>query len=545
MKTHIFTVNVEEYFHVDALSGVVLEKHWDRLEPRMEANLELILDLLRRHQATATFFVYGRIAELDPDLVRRIVAEGHEVASRGYQPQQLDRVSRRQLLAEIDRAKQVLEAAGANEIVGFRSPDWLGERHLWLLDELAARGYAYDASLNPAGRKLADRPELHVIHRYRGGPMWELPIATVGAAGLRLAISGGNYVRQFPHKLLKRLVAWKSRHLGEPLVFYLHTWEVDPDEPELQGVPLLKRIRHYRRLDKPRWVFADYLSRYRFVGVADHLGLPHPGREPATRPVPPDVATSTGATAGAPVTLVVPMYNERKTLHYLQRTLLELRRSLRGRYRVRFLLVDDGSSDDTAVELGQYFGDLDDCRIVRHDRNRGVAAAIFTGIREADTEWVGSIDCDCSYDPSVLEEMLPMLERADMATASPYHPEGKVYNVPGWRLFLSKTLSRLYSAVLGERIYTYTSCCRVYRRAAMLAHRPAHGGFLGVAEMLLSLHRAGGRVVEHPAVLESRLLGESKMKIGRTIVGHLGLLREAAARRMREAAAPRMRGVAP
>lgn len=545
MKTHIFTVNVEEYFHVAALSGVVLEKHWDRLEPRMEANLEFILDLLRRHQAIATFFVYGRIAELDPDLVRRIVAEGHEVASRGYQPQHLDKVSRQQLLAEIDRAKEVLEAAGANEILGFRAPDWLGERHLWLLDELAARGYAYDASLNPAGRKLARRPDLHTIHRYRGGPMWELPIATVGAAGLRLAISGGNYIRQFPHKLLKRLVAWKSRHQGESLVFYLHTWEVDPDEPELRGVPLLKRIRHYRRLGKPRWVFADYLSRYRFVGIADHLGLPHPGREPATRSAPPDAAPSTGATAGVTVTLVVPIYNEHKTLRYLQRTLLELRRRLRCRYHVRFLLVDDGSSDDTPVELARYFGDLDDCRIVRHGRNRGVAAAIFTGIREADTEWVASIDCDCSYDPSVLEEMLPVLERADMVTASPYHPRGRVYNVPGWRLFLSKTLSRLYSAVLGRRLYTYTSCCRVYQRDAMLAHRPAHGGFLGIAEMLLSLHRAGGHVVEHPAVLESRLLGESKMKVGRTIVGHLGLLREAAALRTRGATERRMRGAAP
>ncbi|MGH9381487.1 MAG: glycosyltransferase [Thermoanaerobaculia bacterium] len=536
MKTHIFTVNVEEYFHVAVLSGVVLEKHWDRLEPRMEANLEFILDLLRRRQATATFFVYGRIAELDPDLVRRIVAEGHEVASRGYQPQHLDEVSRQQLLAEIDRAKEVLEAAGANEILGFRAPDWLGERHLWLLDELAARGYAYDASLNPAGWQRAGRTDLHTIHRHRGGPLWELPIATVGAAGLRLAISGGNYIRQFPHKLLKRVVAWKSRGESEPLVFYLHTWEVDPDEPELRGVPLLRRIRHYRRLGKPRWVFADYLSRYRFVGAADYLGLPHPGREPAVRPESLGVVPAAGAAAGVPVTLVVPLYNERKTLRYLQRTLLELRRRLGGRYRVRFLLVDDGSGDDTPVELERYFGDLDDCRIVRHDHNRGVAAAIFTGIREADTEWVCSIDCDCSYDPSVLEEMLPMLEHADMATASPYHPQGRVYNVPGWRLFLSKTLSRLYSAVLGQRLYTYTSCCRVYRRGAMLAHQPAHGGFLGIAEMLLSLHRTGGRIVEHPAVLESRLLGESKMKVGRTIVGHLGLLREAAVRRVRGAA---------
>ena len=111
-----------------------------------------------------------------------------------------------------------------------------------------------------------------------------------------------------------------------------------------------------------------------------------------------------------------------------------------------------------------------------------------------------------------------------MVTASPYHPLGIVRNVPEWRLFLSKSLSRLYSAVLRERIFTYTSCCRVYRRSRMLPLELRNGGFLGTAEMLIRLKATGGRVAEVPATLESRLLGESKMKIARTIGGHLGLL---------------------
>jgi glycosyltransferase involved in cell wall biosynthesis len=227
---------------------------------------------------------------------------------------------------------------------------------------------------------------------------------------------------------------------------------------------------------------------------------------------------------GPEVTIVVPIYNEEKNTSYLKRTLAELRTRLAGRYRLKLLLVDDCSRDGTARALQEHFGSVADCRIVTHDTNRGVAAAIMTGIREASTEVVCSIDCDCSYDPVILEKMLPLVENADIVTASPYHPDGRVVNVPAWRLFLSKTLSRLYSATLDERIYTYTSCCRVYRRSALLPLALEHGGFLGTAEMLIKAKLAGKHIVEVPATLESRLLGESKMRVARTIRGHLGLL---------------------
>jgi dolichol-phosphate mannosyltransferase len=124
--------------------------------------------------------------------------------------------------------------------------------------------------------------------------------------------------------------------------------------------------------------------------------------------------------------------------------------------------------------------------------------------------------------------MIPLLQRenADMVTASPYHPAGAVLNVPEWRLFLSKTLSKMYSAVLKERFHTFTSCCRVYKKSAMEKVKVENGGFLGVAEMLIDLKLSGGRVVEYPATLESRLLGDSKMKIARTIRAHLGLIED-------------------
>lgn len=524
---YILTIAVEDYFHVAALRGAVRDAHWSRLEPRLERNLDATLDLLARHGAKATFFVFGRIAETEPELVRRIADAGHEVASRGYWPRATTGICKDEFLEDLHRARKAIEEAGGNRVIGFRSATWIGASELWKLDVLAEEGYVYDASINPRLWSFAGHPECDGIYSHRRGErtLWEFPVATVGPRWLRLPVTGGNYIRQIPHGLLRPLVAHAARRARLPLVFYFMPWELDSDQPQIQGLSSLQRLRHYRNLGKARWVMSDYLSRHRFVGIADHLGLAYPPLEPRA-PLSPDASGRTLVTSGEPVTLVIPIYNEEKNVAYLRRTLREFRARLAGRYRVHLMLVDDCSKDGTAAELQRQFGKASDCRIVRHDTNRGVAAAIMTGIREAQTELVCSIDCDCSYDPAVLESMLPLARTADLVTASPYHPEGRVRNVPGWRLFLSKSLSRLYSAVLRERIFTYTSCCRVYRRERMLGLELRHGGFLGTAEMLIRTKLLGGRIVEVPATLESRLLGESKMKVARTIGGHLGLLSE-------------------
>jgi glycosyltransferase involved in cell wall biosynthesis len=165
--------------------------------------------------------------------------------------------------------------------------------------------------------------------------------------------------------------------------------------------------------------------------------------------------------------------------------------------------------------------------MVRHAHNRGVAAGIITGIRKASTEIVCSMDCDCTYDPHELARMIPLLaEGVDMVTASPYHPKGAVLNVPRWRLALSKTLSRMYRVVLHQRLATYTSCFRVYRRDAVAAVHIEHPGFLGVAEMIGKLDLTGSRIVEFPTTLAVRMIGRSKMKVLRTIAGHVKLLME-------------------
>jgi glycosyltransferase involved in cell wall biosynthesis len=230
------------------------------------------------------------------------------------------------------------------------------------------------------------------------------------------------------------------------------------------------------------------------------------------------------ATGGTPVTVVVPCYNEELVLPYLAKTLEQMERDLAGTYAFRYVFVDDCSTDHTRASLVELFGGRAGNRVVHHETNQGVARAILTGIDAAETDVVASIDCDCTYDPRQLETLLPWIANADVVTASPYHRDGQVRNVPGWRLFLSRGLSRLYHRVLHHKLATYTSCFRVYRRSSMKGLPIREGGFLGVAETLGVLDLRGARIVECPAVLEVRMLGRSKMKIARTILGHLGLL---------------------
>jgi dolichol-phosphate mannosyltransferase len=226
------------------------------------------------------------------------------------------------------------------------------------------------------------------------------------------------------------------------------------------------------------------------------------------------------------LSIVIPCFNEAPGIPSLSSRLWPALERFRGLGDVEVIVVDDGSRDATCDVVRETLMTHPGVRLVHHPTNRGITAAIATGTAAARGSIVCTLDADGSYDPRIVGDLVePILAaRADVVTASPYHPRGQVVDVPRWRLILSRAASWLYRLVLPVPLHTYTSCCRAYRRsvAPRLAFR--HPGFLGVTEMLVSAILAGCRVVEVPAVLERRRHGVSKMRTARVLWGHLGLL---------------------
>lgn len=544
LARHILTVNLEDYYQVGAFNRYIQRNRWQRFESRVEYTTERTLALLGEHRVYATFFVLGWIADQFPHVVRRVADAGHELAVRGYYHRRVQDMTPEEFKADVIRARNAVEAAGGRKVIGYRVADgWFGPDDLWALDALTELGFEYDSSIAPMRHLFADDPRRFTPHEHRFGShsISELPISTGNIFGVRMPVAGGNYLRQLPRWMTRRAAAEWVRVQPAPLVAYFHTWELDVEQPQLTGVSRVSRLRHYRNLRSMPSRIGELLRTYRFGSVAEHLGIapePAPPRTVFPPHEPGDdraAARITCTGPKTPVSIVVPCFNEELLVPHLKNTLDEVRQKVGGRYEIEFVLVDDGSTDQTWNKMRQMFGNRADCHLLRHDVNAGVAAAIMTGIRGAHNEIVCSMDSDCSYDPLKLADMIPLLTPGvDLVTASPYHPAGAVLNVPGWRLTLSKGCAWLYRRVLKTKLHTYTSCFRVYRRSTVAALPLIHGRYLGVAELIGRLDLAGKQMVEHPAVLESRMIGRSKMKTVRTVVGHLGLLMRLAWDRVRQ-----------
>lgn len=528
-KRHLLTILVEDYFHVGAFENLIQQRNWSNFEPRYEKNTRKALDLLDRHDTKATFFVLGWIAEQNPALIREIVERGHEVASRGFYHRSLKNLTDDEFREDLRRTNRAIENASGQKVIGYRAAEKLEfGKDEWVFDVLADEGFSYDASFMPtrgAGQANRVARQIHT----GGHAIWEFPYSTLDLGFGLLPISGGNYFRQIPYTLMRHAVRRWHNRMDEPFIFYFHVWELDPDQPRISAASNYNRIRHYRKLDKMEWILNENLALYDCTGVAEFLGVKE--RIPV-KIAPLYVEAKSSALNPEPsnakidISIVVPCYNEQEALPYLANTLRAVELELAGNgYQARFIFVDDASKDDTSDVLNKLFGKQDNVTIVRHENNQGVAAAIMTGLGAAKTEVVCSMDCDCTYDPHELLNMLPLMTKdVDLVTASPYHKKGGVRNVPAWRLFLSRGASFLYRRVLRSKLDTYTSCFRVYRRSSMVGMHLRESGFLGIAEMLGRLDLSGGRIVEFPTVLEVRLFGISKMKTAKTIFGHLRLL---------------------
>ena len=526
---HILTINLEDYFQLAPLSRAIPQRYWARFETRVEKNTLATLDLLDEHQQKAVFFAIGSLAEQCPDVLREVVKRGHTIGSKGFYHRSLAEMPASTFREDAVRSRVALEKACGEAVNGYRiARGWFTGQDSWALDILADEGFEFDSSMRPIGLSSFGKPAQRTVFRHEGpkGGIWEIPLSACQAGPFSLPVAGGNYIRQFPDQFMRNRVAnWVKQH-NDPLVFYFHVWELDPDLPRISGVSRLDGLRQYRNLEAMPGRLRHYLETYRFDTPAAVLGLSK--RETyrgQTTYAAPKIEKKTATCKRQPVTIAIPCFNEADNLVYLSNTLRRFIEDNDAGWDFSFVFVNDGSDDKTADELHKLFGAWKNTQVISHERNRGVAAATLTGIRAATTEVVCVLDADCSYDPAQLTKMVPMLtDGIDLVTASPYHPDGAVLNVPAWRLFISRSVSRLYHVLLNNRLATYTACVRVYRRSRAAQIKTDRGGYLGITEILVRLDQSGAKIVECPAILEARVLGSSKMKIVRTIGGHLALL---------------------
>lgn len=231
------------------------------------------------------------------------------------------------------------------------------------------------------------------------------------------------------------------------------------------------------------------------------------------------------------ISIIVPCFNESEGIASLKKKLEPVLTELRAMRAVEVICVDDGSSDDTFLKLHEYFGQ--EAQIIRHPKNKGLSAATKTGVAHSTGEIICTIDSDCTYEPYQLIGLLELMyDDVDIVTASPYHPKGKVKNVPEWRLFLSKGLSKLYRLVLPQKLCTYTSMFRAYRREVLETVSIRHPGFLGLVEIIAEAMLQGYKVAEYPAELKRRQFGQSKLRVARVIWSHIKYISHLVVRQM-------------
>lgn len=232
------------------------------------------------------------------------------------------------------------------------------------------------------------------------------------------------------------------------------------------------------------------------------------------------------------ISLLIPCFNEAEGIPSLCRRLEQLLPVLSRSGDVEVIFVDDGSSDGTAEAIRKHAAGFSS-RLLVHGRNMGIGAALKTGFAQSTGDQIVTLDSDCTYDPMEIPALLELLKEGyDIVTGSPYHPRGEVEGVPRWRIWLSKSLSRIYWIVLPRRLYTYTSCFRAYRREILPALEAGNDGFLCVAQLLVSGILHGARVAELPARLTRRKYGKSKIKIILVVLSHAGYLVQVISKRL-------------
>ena len=245
------SVDVEDWFQVGAFETTIHRKDWYKLTPRVERNTDVLLGMFARRNVKATFFTLGWVAERHPQLIRRIVDAGHELASHGYDHQRVFTLTPDQFRADLRQTRNLLEQAGGTAVIGYRAPSFsIDARTPWAHTILAEEGYRYSSSVAPVKHDHYGWPQ---APRFAFRPMadselLELPVTTARLFGRTVAAGGGGFFRLFPYAFSRWVVRQVNQNAGRPAILYFHPWEIDPDQPRVANAPLKSRLRHYTNL---------------------------------------------------------------------------------------------------------------------------------------------------------------------------------------------------------------------------------------------------------------------------------------------------------
>ncbi len=247
------SIDVEDYFQVSAFEHHIDPNEWPNLECRVEANMERILAMLAETDTKSTFFVLGWIAERYPNIVRKIVDGGHELASHGYNHQRVSNLTPQAFQEDISKTKALLEELGCVTVLGYRAPSYsIGEQNLWALDVLREVGYRYSSSIYPIAHDHYGMPSASrfTFSPIESSPFLEIPITTASFLGKRWPAGGGGYFRLFPYAFSKWMLNRVNTDDQQPGIFYFHPWEIDPGQPRQKQIGVKTRFRHYVNLNK-------------------------------------------------------------------------------------------------------------------------------------------------------------------------------------------------------------------------------------------------------------------------------------------------------
>ena len=275
MIVNVLTVDVEEYYHAAIFRRGTSTQSSRGFESRVETSMERLLELLSRHRTRATFFVLGEVAAAHPGLMQTLIAEQHEVACHGDRHEDVCRQSPGEFRADIRRAKAQIEAVVGQPVIGYRAPNFsIGRAQSWAYSILAEEGFSYDSSLYPIHHDRYGQPDAlrfpHEIWRNGSTSLMEFPIGTTRVLGTNLPVGGGGLFRLLPYALFRHGIRRVNVREGQPVMFYLHPWELDPGQPR-PPMAWQHRIRHYAGLEKEAGKLSRLLGQFRFGTAREFL----------------------------------------------------------------------------------------------------------------------------------------------------------------------------------------------------------------------------------------------------------------------------------